>query len=78
MKHICLKTGTRILSGILSMSMMAGILSMPVMANETDTYKPVNNLKFTSNIKMAVLPPTIQFRKVNLPQMRMYLLHRIL
>lgn len=25
---------------------------MPVMANETDTYKPVNNLKFTSNIKM--------------------------
>jgi hypothetical protein len=34
------------------MSMMAGILSMPVMANETDTYKPVNNLKFTSNIKM--------------------------
>lgn len=52
MKHICLKTGTRILSGILSMSMMAGILSMPVMANETDAYKPVNNLKFTSNIKM--------------------------
>lgn len=52
MKHICLKTGTRILSGILSMSMMAGILSMPVMANEADTYKPVNNLKFTSNIKM--------------------------
>lgn len=52
MKHICLKTGTRILSGILSMSMMAGILSMPVMANGTDTYKPVNNLKFTSNIKM--------------------------
>lgn len=52
MKHICLKTGTRVLSGILSMSMMAGILSMPVMANETDTYKPVNNLKFTSNIKM--------------------------
>lgn len=52
MKHICLKTGTRILSGILSMSMMAGILSMSVMANETDTYKPVNNLKFTSNIKM--------------------------
>lgn len=52
MKHICLKTGTRILSGILSMSMMAEILSMPVMANETDTYKPVNNLKFTSNIKM--------------------------
>lgn len=52
MKHICLKTGTRILSGILSMSMMVGILSMPVMANETDTYKPVNNLKFTSNIKM--------------------------
>lgn len=52
MKHICLKTGTRILSGILSMSMMAGILSMPVMANEADTYKPVNDLKFTSNIKM--------------------------
>lgn len=52
MKHICLKTGTRILSGILSMSMMAEILSMPVMANETDTYKPVNDLKFTSNIKM--------------------------
>lgn len=52
MKHVCLKTGTRILSGILSMSMMTGILSMPVMANETDTYKPVNNLKFTSNIKM--------------------------
>lgn len=52
MKHVGLKTGTRILSGILSMSMMAGILSMPVMANETDTYKPVNNLKFTSNIKM--------------------------
>lgn len=52
MKHICLKTGTRILSGILSMSMMTGILSMPVMANETDTYKPVNDLKFTSNIKM--------------------------
>ena len=52
MKHICLKTGTKILSGILSMSMMAGILSMPVMANETDTYKPVNDLKFTSNIKM--------------------------
>lgn len=52
MKHICLKTGTRILSGILSMSMMAGVLSMPVMANETDTYKPVNDLKFTSNIKM--------------------------
>lgn len=52
MKHTCLKTGTRILSGILSMSMMAGILSMPVMANETDTYKPVNDLKFTSNIKM--------------------------
>ena len=52
MKHVCLKTGTRILSGILSMSMMAGILSMPVMANEADTYKPVNNLKFTSNIKM--------------------------
>ena len=52
MKHICLKTGTRILSGILSMSMMAGILSMPVIANETDTYKPVNDLKFTSNIKM--------------------------
>ena len=52
MKHVCLKTGTRILSGILSMSMMTGILSMPVMASETDTYKPVNNLKFTSNIKM--------------------------
>ena len=52
MKHICLKAGTRILSGILSMSMMAGILSMPVMASETDTYKPVNDLKFTSNIKM--------------------------
>ena len=52
MKHICLKTGTRILSGILSMSMMTGILSMPVMANEPDTYKPVNDLKFTSNIKM--------------------------
>lgn len=52
MKHVCLKTGIRILSGILSMSMMAGILSMPVMANEADTYKPVNNLKFTSNIKM--------------------------
>lgn len=52
MKHICLKTGTRILSGILSMSMMAGILSMPVMANGPDTYKPVNDLKFTSNIKM--------------------------
>lgn len=52
MKHICLKTGTRILSGILSMSMMAGILSMPVLANEPDTYKPVNDLKFTSNIKM--------------------------
>lgn len=52
MKHVCLKTGTRILSGILSMSMMAGTLSMPVMANETDTYKPVNDLKFTSNIKM--------------------------
>lgn len=52
MKHVCLKTGTRILSDILSMSMMAGILSMPVMANETDTYKPVNDLKFTSNIKM--------------------------
>lgn len=52
MKHICLKTGTRILSGILSMSMMAGILSMPVIASETDTYKPVNDLKFTSNIKM--------------------------
>lgn len=52
MKHICLKTGTRILSGILSMSMMAGILSMPVMASKTDTYKPVNDLKFTSNIKM--------------------------
>lgn len=52
MKHVCLKTGTRILSGILSMSMMAGILSMPVMANEPDTYRPVNDLKFTSNIKM--------------------------
>lgn len=52
MKHVCLKTGMRILSGILSMSMMAGILSMPVMANEPDTYKPVNDLKFTSNIKM--------------------------
>ena len=52
MKHICLKTGTRVLSGILSVSMMAGILSMPVMANEPDTYKPVNDLKFTSNIKM--------------------------
>lgn len=52
MKHVCLKTGTRILSGILSMSMMAGILSMPVMANEPDTYKPVNDLKFTSNIKL--------------------------
>lgn len=52
MKHVCLKTGTRILSGILSMSMMTGILSMPVMANETDTYKSVNDLKFTSNIKM--------------------------
>lgn len=52
MKHICLKTGTRILSGILSMSMMAGILSMPVLANESDTYRPVNDLKFTSNIKM--------------------------
>lgn len=52
MKHICLKTGTRILSGILSMSMMAGILSMPVLANEPDTYRPVNDLKFTSNIKM--------------------------
>lgn len=52
MKHICLKTGTRILSGILSMSMMAGILSMPVLANEPDTYRPINNLKFTSNIKM--------------------------
>ena len=52
MKHVYLKTGTRILSGILSMSMMAGILSMPVMANESDTYKPVNDLKFTSNIKM--------------------------
>lgn len=52
MKHVCLKTGTRVLSGILSMSMMAGILSMPVMANEPDTYKPVNDLKFTSNIKM--------------------------
>lgn len=25
---------------------------MPVMANEPDTYKPVNDLKFTSNIKM--------------------------
>lgn len=52
MKHICLKTGTRILSGILSMSMMTGILSMPVLANEPDTYRPVNDLKFTSNIKM--------------------------
>lgn len=52
MKNVCFKTGTRILSGILSMSMMAGILSMPVMANEPDTYKPVNDLKFTSNIKM--------------------------
>lgn len=52
MKNVCFKTGTRILSGILSMSMMAGILSMPVMANESDTYKPVNDLKFTSNIKM--------------------------
>lgn len=52
MKHIYLKTGTRILSGILSMSMMAGILSMPVLANEPDTYRPVNDLKFTSNIKM--------------------------
>ena len=52
MKHVCLKTGTRILSGILSMSMMAGILSMPVLANEFDTYRPVNDLKFTSNIKM--------------------------
>lgn len=52
MKHLCLKTGTRILSGILSMSMMAGILSMPVLANEPDTYRPVNDLKFTSNIKM--------------------------
>lgn len=52
MKHVCLKTGTRILSGILSMSMMAGILSMPVLANEPDTYRPVNDLKFTSNIKM--------------------------
>ena len=51
MKNVCLKTGTRILSGILSMSMMAGILSMPVMANEPDIYKPVNDLKFTSNIK---------------------------
>ena len=51
MKNVCLKTGARILSGILSMSMMAGILSMPVMANEPDTYKPVNDLKFTSNIK---------------------------
>lgn len=58
MKHICLKTGTRILSGILSMSMMAGILSMPVMANETDTYKPVNDLKFTSNIKMNTVMET--------------------
>lgn len=52
MKHVCLKTGTRILSGILSMSMMAGILSMPVLANEPDAYRPVNDLKFTSNIKM--------------------------
>ena len=52
MKHVCLKTGARILSGILSMSMMAGILSMPVLANEPDTYRPVNDLKFTSNIKM--------------------------
>lgn len=52
MKNVCFKTGKRILSGILSMSMMAGILSMPVMANEPDTYKPVNDLKFTSNIKM--------------------------
>lgn len=52
MKHVCLKNGTRILSGILSMSMMAGILSMPVLANEPDTYRPVNDLKFTSNIKM--------------------------
>lgn len=52
MKHICLKTGTRILSGILSMSMMAGILSMPVLANEPDAYRSVNDLKFTSNIKM--------------------------
>ena len=52
MKNVCFKTGTKILSGILSMSMMAGILSMPVMANEPDTYKPVNDLKFTSNIKM--------------------------
>lgn len=52
MKYVCLKTGTRILSGILSMSMMAGILSMPVLANEPDTYRPVNDLKFTSNIKM--------------------------
>lgn len=52
MKHVCLKTGTRILSGIMSMSMMAGILSMPVLANEPDTYRPVNDLKFTSNIKM--------------------------
>lgn len=52
MKNVCLKTGTRILSGILSMSMMAGILSMPVLANEPDTYRPVNDLKFTSNIKM--------------------------
>ena len=54
MKHVCLKTGTRILSRILSVSMMAGILSMPVMANEPDTYKPVNDLKFTSNIKMNI------------------------
>lgn len=52
MKHVYLKTGTRILSGILSMSMMAGILSMPVLANEPDIYRPVNDLKFTSNIKM--------------------------
>lgn len=52
MKHVCLKNGTRILSGILSMSMMAGILSMPVLANEPDTYRPVNDLKFASNIKM--------------------------
>ena len=52
MKNVCFKTGKRILSGILSMSMMAGILSMPVMANGLDTYKPVNDLKFTSNIKM--------------------------
>ena len=51
MKHICLKTGTRILSGILSMSMMAGILSMPVMANETDAYKPVNDLNLHRTLK---------------------------